>query len=125
MILEPSAVLDLVGFLFYDFAGTAVLDQRSCFNKRMGKKVMGENVTIRDDVTHPLQSGPPFDGEGVPRQKVLLVDRGVPQQSGLRALHREENESQAHRPRPAAAQSGWRSALQSGLRRRQNVRSTR
>ena len=44
----------------------------------MGKKVMGENVTIRDDVTHPLQSGPPFDGEGVPRQKVLLVDRGVP-----------------------------------------------
>ncbi len=78
VILEPSAVLDLVGFLFYDFAGTAVLDQRSCFNKRMGKKVMGENITIHDDVTHPLQSGPPFDGEGMPRQKVLLVDRGVP-----------------------------------------------
>ncbi len=78
VILEPAAVLDLVGFLFYDFAGTAVLDQRSCFNKRMGKKLMGENVTIRDDVTHPLQSGPPFDGEGLPKQKVLLVDRGVP-----------------------------------------------
>jgi len=55
-----------------------VLDQRSCFNKRMGNKLMGDNVTIRDDVTHPLQSGPPFDGEGVPRQKVLLVDHGVP-----------------------------------------------
>ncbi len=78
VILEPSAVLDLVGSLFYDFAGTAILDQRSCFNKRMGKKLMGDNVTIRDDVTHPLQSGPPFDGEGLPRQKVLLVDRGVP-----------------------------------------------
>jgi len=78
VILEPAAVLDIVGFLFYDFAGTAILDQRSCFNKRMGKKLMGDNVTIRDDVTHPLQSGPPFDGEGVPRQKVLLVDRGVP-----------------------------------------------
>ncbi len=78
VILEPSAVLDLVGSLFYDFAGTAILDQRSCFNKRMGKKLMGDNVTIRDDVTHPLQSGPPFDGEGVPRQKVLLVDSGVP-----------------------------------------------
>jgi predicted Zn-dependent protease len=78
VILEPSAVLDIVGFLFYDFAGTALLDQRSCFNKRMGKKLMGDNVTIRDDVTHPLQSGPPFDGEGVPRQKVLLVDHGVP-----------------------------------------------
>ncbi|HKD64680.1 MAG TPA: metallopeptidase TldD-related protein, partial [Candidatus Acidoferrales bacterium] len=26
----------------------------------------------------PLQKGAPFDGEGTPRQKVLLVDRGVP-----------------------------------------------
>src|SRR5580704_11642574 len=78
VILEPAAVLDLVGFLFYDFAGTAVLDQRSCFNNRVGKKVMGENISIHDDVTHKLQSGPPFDGEGMPRQTVLLVERGVP-----------------------------------------------
>jgi len=78
VILEPSAVLDLVGFLSYDFAGTAVLDQRSCFNNRIGKKVLGDNINVRDDVTHPLQSGAPFDGEGMPRQKVLLVDRGVP-----------------------------------------------
>jgi PmbA protein len=78
VILESAAVLDLVGFLFYDFAGTAVLDQRSCFTNRIGKQVMGENITIHDDVTHALQSGPPFDGEGLPRQTVLLVDRGVP-----------------------------------------------
>ena len=78
VILEPAAVLDLVGFLFYDFAGTALLDQRSCFTNRIGKQVMGENVSIHDDVTHALQSGPPFDGEGLPRQTVLLVDRGVP-----------------------------------------------
>jgi len=77
-ILSPSAVLDLVGFLFYDFAGTAVLDKRSCLNGRMGKKIFGENITIWDDAYHPLQTGPAFDGEGVPRQKVLLVDRGVP-----------------------------------------------
>jgi PmbA protein len=78
VILEPAAVLDLVGFLFYDFAGTAVLDQRSCFNKRMGKRLMGENIFLHDDVYHPLQSGAPFDGEGLPRQKVLLVEKGVP-----------------------------------------------
>jgi len=78
VILEPSAVLDLVGFLFYDFAGTAMADQRSCFNKRMGKQVLGENITIHDDAYHPLQSGAPFDGEGIPRQKILLVDKGVP-----------------------------------------------
>jgi PmbA protein len=78
-ILEPAAVLDLVGFLFYDFAGTAVQDQRSCLTGRMGKKLFGENITLWDDVYHPLQLGAPFDGEGLPRQKVLLVDRGVPQ----------------------------------------------
>jgi PmbA protein len=77
-ILEPSAVLDLVGFLFYDFAGTAVLDKRSCFNDRMGKKIFGENITLWDDVYHPLQAGAPYDGEGFPRRKVLLVDGGVP-----------------------------------------------
>ena len=78
VILEPSAVLDLVGFLFYDFAGTAMLDQRSCFTKRMGKRVFGENIMLHDDAYHPLQSGAPFDGEGIPRQKILLLDKGVP-----------------------------------------------
>jgi len=77
-ILDPAAVLDLVGFLFYDFAGTAVLDKRSCLTGRLGKKLFGENITLWDDVYHPLQLGQPFDGEGVPRQKVLLIDRGVP-----------------------------------------------
>jgi PmbA protein len=77
-ILEASAVLDLVGFLFYDFAGTAVLDKRSCFTGRMGRKLFGDNITLWDDAYHPLQTGPQYDGEGVQRQKVLLVDRGVP-----------------------------------------------
>jgi PmbA protein len=78
VILEPAAVLDLVGFLFYDFAATAVADKRSCLNDRLGKQVFGKNISITDDVYHPLQLGAPFDGEGVPRQRVTLVDRGVP-----------------------------------------------
>jgi predicted Zn-dependent protease len=78
VILEPAAVLDLVGFLFYDFAATAVRDKRSCFNERIGKQVFGKNISIVDDVYHPLQLGAPYDGEGIPRQRVLLADRGVP-----------------------------------------------
>lgn len=78
VILEPSAVLDLVGFLFYDFAATALEDKRSCLNGRIGKQIFGKNISIVDDVYHPLQLGAPFDGEGMPRQRVLLVDRGVP-----------------------------------------------
>jgi len=78
VILEPAAVLDLVGFLFYDFSATAVRDQRSCFSNRLGKPLLGKNITITDDVYHPEQLGAPFDGEGVPRQRVVLVDKGVP-----------------------------------------------
>jgi predicted Zn-dependent protease len=78
VILEPSAVLDIVGFLFYDFAATALADKRSCLNDRMGKQVFGKNISIVDDAYHPLQLGAPFDGEGMPREPVLLVDRGVP-----------------------------------------------
>jgi PmbA protein len=78
VILEPAAVLDLVGFLFYDFAATALQDKRSCLNDRMGKPLFGKNISITDDAYHPLQLGAPFDGEGIPRQQVQLVDRGVP-----------------------------------------------
>jgi PmbA protein len=78
VILEPAAVLDLVGFLFYDFSATAIADKRSCFNDRVGKPVFGKNISIIDDVYHPLQLGAPFDGEGMPREPVVLVDRGMP-----------------------------------------------
>jgi PmbA protein len=77
VILEPSAVLDIVGFMFYDFGGLSVLDQRSFLNERVGKKVFGENIVIHDDSHHPLQAGAPFDGEGVKRQPVTLVKNGV------------------------------------------------
>ena len=77
VILEPAAVLDIVGFMFFDFGGLAILDQRSFLNNRVGTKLFGENINIWDDVGHPLQSGAPFDGEGVRRQRVQLVENGV------------------------------------------------
>ena len=77
VILEPAAVLDLVGFMFYDFGGMAILDQRSFLNNRIGSQIFGENVNIWDDAAHPLQLGAPFDGEGVRRQQVQLVENGV------------------------------------------------
>jgi predicted Zn-dependent protease len=77
VILEPAAVLDIVGFMFWDYSGMAILDQRSFLNGRIGTRLFGDNVTIFDDVAHPLQTGSPFDGEGVQRQKVTLVENGV------------------------------------------------
>ncbi len=49
MILEPAAVLDIVGFMFWDYSGVAILDQRSFLNDRIGTKLFGENINIRDD----------------------------------------------------------------------------
>ena len=77
VILEPSAVLDLVCFLNFDFAATSHLDKLSCFQDKLGKKVLGDNISIRDDVTDPGQNGCPFDGEGLPRKTVNLVEHGV------------------------------------------------
>jgi PmbA protein len=80
VILEPAAVLDLVGQMFGDFSATAVADSRSFLTDRLGKKLFGDNIHISDDVAHPLQAGVPFDGEGVPRRKLTLVEAGVPRE---------------------------------------------
>jgi PmbA protein len=77
VILEPAAVLDIVGFMFWDYSGMAILDQRSFLTGRIGTKLFGENITIWDDVTHPLQTGSPFDGEGMRRLRLPLVENGV------------------------------------------------
>lgn len=77
VILEPPAVLDLLGYLWYQFAGTSHIDKLSCFLGQVGKKELGENINVVDDVFHPLQSGEPFDGEGLQRQVVHLVEHGV------------------------------------------------
>lgn len=77
VVLEPAAVLDLVGQIFGDFAATAISDKRSFLTDRLGEKIFGDNIDIRDDVRHPLQAGAPFDGEGVARQSVSLVEGGM------------------------------------------------
>jgi predicted Zn-dependent protease len=77
VILEPPAALDMVGFMFWDYSGMAILDQRSFLTGRIGQKLFGDNITVWDDVAHPLQTGSPFDGEGVRRRRIGLIENGV------------------------------------------------
>jgi len=77
VILEPAAVLDAVGFMFWDFGGSALLEQRSFLNDRIGKQLFGENLTVWDDVYHPLQTGVAFDGEGMKRHRLQLIENGI------------------------------------------------
>ena len=76
VILEPAAVLDLLGQMFPDFSGSAVREGRSFLKDRLHTKLFGGNITVRDDVHHPLQAGAAFDGEGVPRKPLTLVENG-------------------------------------------------
>jgi predicted Zn-dependent protease len=80
VILEPAAALDIVGFMFWDYSGVAILDQRSFLNDRIGTQLFGKNINICDDAAHPLQAGSPFDGEGMHRERVPLVENGVVKQ---------------------------------------------
>ena len=77
VILEPSAVQDLLGQMFSDFSATAIHDQRSFLTGRIGERLFGAGIHIADNAYHPLQWGPPFDGEGVPRRRLALVEDGV------------------------------------------------
>ena len=80
VILEPAAVLDLVGFMFWDFSAAALLEERSFLNNRLDQRIFGENICIVDDFRDPLQAGEGFDGEGVPRQPLELVSGGAVRQ---------------------------------------------
>ncbi len=78
VILEPAAVADLLLFLGWDgFNGLSFVEGRSCFANKTDKQVAGENITIRDDFTHPMTPGTPFDFEGALRQKVTLIENGI------------------------------------------------
>lgn len=98
-ILEPPAVLDTVGFAFFDFGGLAILDQRSFLNNRIGTQLFGENMNIWDDVSHHQQSGSPFDGEGMPRQKLQLVKNGIVERLVYSRGSAEKMRKSEHAPR--------------------------
>ena len=77
VILEPEAVANLLSFLGFGFNALAVEEGWSPLRDKIGKRVFGENITISSDVYHPLHQETPFDAEGVPTKRVVLVERGV------------------------------------------------
>jgi PmbA protein len=76
VVLEPLAVAELLLFLSEGFNARSVLEDDSFLTGKVGQTLMSPRFTLTDDVTHPLQRGIPFDGEGVPKRRVRLVDQG-------------------------------------------------
>ena len=78
VVLEPSAVSTLVGFLAWiGFGGRQIVEGRSCLSGRHGQRVAADHVTMYDDARRPDTLGVPFDFEGVPRSRVSLIEGGV------------------------------------------------
>jgi predicted Zn-dependent protease len=78
VILEPAAVGQLLLFLgFLAFSGKSFAIGRGVLSGRIGEQVTGENVTVHEDPFLQAHSGIPFDYEGVPKQKVVLIENGV------------------------------------------------
>jgi PmbA protein len=76
VVLEEYAVVDLLSMLaFMGFSALAVQEERSFAEP--GKVVGSELVTIVDDATEPGAMPMAFDYEGVAKQRVVLVERGV------------------------------------------------
>lgn len=78
VVLEPLAVASLLGYLARaGFSALAVREGRSFLAGRLGQKIFDEKFTMWDDGLDPRGFPVPFDLEGVPKRKVVLVDKGV------------------------------------------------
>ena len=77
VILEPAAFGELAVFLASHFSAQPYDEGSSFLSGRLGERVMGAGVTIRDDYAHPLHPDAPFDWEGTPKQRVALIENGV------------------------------------------------
>jgi PmbA protein len=79
VILEPEAATTPLSFMAWlAFGAQDVQEGLSCLSGRIGQRLFGTNVTIADDAYHPLLTyAMPFDGEGAPKQRVMIIDRGV------------------------------------------------
>ena len=77
-VFEPAAAADFLLFLAWEaFNGKALVEGRSCFSGKSGQRVVGENITLIDDVYNEMTAGMPFDYQGMPRQRVVLIEKGV------------------------------------------------
>ncbi|MGH9373419.1 MAG: TldD/PmbA family protein [Vicinamibacterales bacterium] len=82
VILEPSAVADLVSYLAFQLNARSADEGRTFFAKkgggnRIGEKVVSEKVTIRTDPADPRAPGSLFTEGGLPSRSMTLIEKGV------------------------------------------------
>jgi PmbA protein len=78
IVFESMVARSLIDHIFEAANGDAIYRHASFLAGKLGEQIAGDNVTIIDDGTSPGGFGTsPFDGEGVPSQRTIIVERGV------------------------------------------------
>jgi predicted Zn-dependent protease len=78
VILEPKAIAELLEWMNYiGFGAKSYQDGTSFLSGKVGRKIMGENVSIYDDGNDDMSMAFPFDFEGMPKKKVFFVQNGI------------------------------------------------
>ncbi len=78
VIFDPEIAASLLGHLSSAASGYALYKGASFLVDQLGKRVASEAVTVYDDPTLPSGLGSkPFDGEGLPSYRKVVVERGV------------------------------------------------
>jgi PmbA protein len=78
IIFEPRAARSLLDNIFDAVSGDSVYRKESFLAGRLGEKIASSSVTIVDDGTIPgLFGTSPFDDEGVPSRRTVVIENGV------------------------------------------------
>jgi PmbA protein len=78
VVFEPRTARTLLDDLFEAVHGMSIYRHESFLAGKLGEKVASENVTVADDGTIPgLFGTSPFDDEGVPSRRTVIIERGV------------------------------------------------
>ncbi len=78
VVLDPMVANSMLEHIFEGINGDSVYRGASFLAGKLGEKIAGTNVTIIDDGTMPGGFGTaPFDGEGIPTRRTVVIENGV------------------------------------------------
>jgi PmbA protein len=78
VVFEPRVARSLLDHIFEAVHGMSIYRHESFLAGMLGEKVANENLTVVDDGTIPgLFGSSPFDDEGVPSRRTVVIERGV------------------------------------------------
>jgi PmbA protein len=78
IVFAPEIARSLISNIFEAANGDSIYRGASFWTNQLGQRVASANVTVIDDGTLPgLFGTAPFDGEGLPTRRTVIVEKGV------------------------------------------------